>query len=41
MGYQAVEITAKFLRGESIPKSVSIVPPIVTKDNVASNYPEL
>jgi len=41
MGYEAVETMAKFLNGESVPKSISIVPPIVTVDNVASHNPEL
>ncbi len=41
MGYQAVETTAKFLQGESIPKSISIVPEIVTVENVDSHEPEL
>jgi len=41
MGYTAVETTAKFLAGEKIPRAISIVPEIVTTENVGSHNPEL
>jgi len=40
-GYKAVEITAKFLKGEEVPQLVEIKHIIVTKDNVDEFEPEM
>ncbi len=40
-GYKAVEVTAKYLKGEEVPKFVEIKHIIVTKDNVDEFEPEM
>jgi ribose transport system substrate-binding protein len=40
-GFKAVEAAAKYLKGEKIPRTIEVIPYMVTKDNVDSIVPEL
>jgi ABC-type sugar transport system substrate-binding protein len=40
-GFKAVEAAAKYLKGEKIPRSIEVVPYLVSKDNVDSIVPEM